>query len=76
MVKNFRDVLINYAQLRPQRRITLSNVSEEMIIIMSQTAKNKAVKIVARLKKRAREKVESVSHIYMDNVYCWTLNLL
>ena len=74
MVKNFRDVLINYAQLR--RRITLSNVSEEMIIIMSQTAKNKAVKIVARLKKRAREKVESVSHIYMDNVYCWTLNLL
>ena len=45
---------------------------------MSQTLLKQTEKIVARMKKRAREKDESVPHIYMDTlndiVCCWTLN--
>ena len=42
------------------------------------SAKNKAEKIVTRMKKRAREKVESVPCIFVntlkDILYYWTLN--
>ena len=39
-VKNFGDILIDCAMLRPQRRMTLTKLSEE-IIITSQTQNRK-----------------------------------